>query len=175
MDRWELRLSGSGGQGLITGGIILAEAALMDGKNAIQSQSYGPEARGGASKAEVIISNDEITFPKVENCNLLLSLTQLSCDKYIKELNPEGILIIDSSVEMPERDDIKVYRIPILETAEEKMKKPMVANIVALGAIFKITDIVSEESLKKAILARVPKGTEELNRTAFKEGCDLIK
>jgi len=175
MNRWELRLSGSGGQGLITGGIILAEAALLDGKNALQSQSYGPEARGGASKAEVIISNEEITFPKVENCNLLLSLTQLSCNKYLSDLNPGGILVIDSSVEMPTREDITIYKVPILETAEEKMKKPMVANIIALGVIYKITNIVSLDSLEKAILARVPKGTEVLNKTALNEGINLIK
>ena len=174
MKRWEMRLSGSGGQGLITGGIILAEAAILDGKNALQSQSYGPEARGGASKAEVIISESEITFPKVEEYNFLLSLTQLSCDKYLKNLESEGILVIDSTVEMPERDDIRIYRIPILSTAEDKLGKPMVANIVALGAINKITGLVSEGSLEKAVLSRVPKGTEELNKKALVEGYNLV-
>lgn len=174
MKRWEMRLSGSGGQGLITGGIILAEAAILDGKNALQSQSYGPEARGGASKAEVIISESDITFPKVEDCNFLLSLTQLSCDKYLKDLKSGGILLIDSTVAMPEREDIKIYRIPIIETAEHKLGKPMVANIIALGAIHRITELVSEESLEKAVLSRVPKGTEELNKKALKEGYNLI-
>lgn len=175
MKRWELRFSGSGGQGLITGGIILAEAAILDGKNALQSQSYGPEARGGASKAEVIISDEEISFPKVEHCDLLLSLTQLSCDKYLSSLKPGGILVIDDSVEHPDRDDINIYRIPILSTAKEKLGKPMVANIVALGAIHSITEIVSQESLQKAVLSRVPKGTEELNKSALKEGYGLVK
>ncbi|HZH93214.1 MAG TPA: 2-oxoacid:acceptor oxidoreductase family protein [Tissierellaceae bacterium] len=175
MKRWELRFSGSGGQGLITGGIILAEAAILDGKNALQSQSYGPEARGGASKAEVIISEEEISFPKVEHCDLLLSLTQLSCDKYLDSLKSGGILVIDDSVESPDRDDIKIYRIPILSTASEKLGKPMVANIVALGAIHSITGIVSRESLQNAVLSRVPKGTEELNKTALKEGYELVK
>ncbi len=174
MKRWEMRLSGSGGQGLITGGIILAEAAILDGKNALQSQSYGPEARGGASKAEVIISDSEITFPKVEECNFLLSLTQLSCDKYLKNLEPGGILVIDTTVEIPEREDIKIFRIPILSTAEEKLGKPMVANIVALGAINSITGLVSEEALEKAVLSRVPKGTEELNKKALVEGYNLV-
>lgn len=174
MKRWEMRLSGSGGQGLITGGIILAEAAILDGKNALQSQSYGPEARGGASKAEVIISESEITFPKVEECNFLLSLTQLSCDKYLKDLKSGGILLIDSTVAMPDREDIKIFRIPILETADQKLGKPMVANIIALGAIYKITDIVTVESLEKAVLSRVPKGTEELNKKALIEGYNLV-
>ncbi len=174
MRRWELRLSGSGGQGLITGGIILAEAAILDGKNALQSQSYGPEARGGASKAEVIISGEEISFPKVEHCDLLLSLTQLSCDKYIDTLKDNGILIIDQSVEAPVRDDIKVYRLPILSTASDKLGKSMVANIIALGVINKITEMVTKESLEKAVLQRVPKGTMDLNKNALEEGYNLV-
>jgi 2-oxoglutarate ferredoxin oxidoreductase subunit gamma len=174
MERVELRLSGSGGQGLITGGIILAEAALYDGLNVVQSQSYGPEARGGASKAEVIISKHDIHFPKVTNCDILLSLTQLSCDKYLSGLKSGGTLIIDSSVDVPKRDDIKVYQVPILDTATHKLKKPMVANIVALGVIYQVTKIVTEESLERAVLDRVPKGTEALNKEALKEGLSLI-
>ncbi|WFA09718.1 2-oxoacid:acceptor oxidoreductase family protein [Tissierella sp. Yu-01] len=174
MNRTELRLSGSGGQGLITGGIILAEAALHDGLNVIQSQSYGPEARGGASKAEVIISDEAIDFPKVTDCDVLLSLTQLSCDKYLNDLKSGGILIIDESVKQPEREDIRIFRIPILETASSKLNKPMVANIIALGVIYQVTKLVSKESLEKAVLARVPKGTEELNRAALNEGFSLI-
>lgn len=176
MEHQELRLSGSGGQGLILAGIILAEAALYDGKNVVQSQSYGPEARGGASKAEVIISEDEINFPKVRNCNVLLALTQLACDKYIDGLAPNGALILDSSIKnIPNRDDITVYSVPILDTANNSLNKPMVANIVALGAIYELTKIISKESLKRAVLDRVPKGTEELNKKALKEGFSLIK
>ena len=170
----EIRLSGSGGQGLILAGIILAEAALGDGKEAIQSQSYGPEARGGASKAEVIISENPINYPKVRNCELLLSLTQVACDKYLKNLEPGGVLIADQSIELPELKDITVYRLPIIETAEKELKKPMVANIVALGALNKIANAVSQDSLKNAILQRVPKGTEELNSKAFEAGINLL-
>lgn len=175
MERKELRLSGSGGQGLITAGIILAEAALYDGLNAIQSQSYGPEARGGASKSEVIISDREINYPKVNNCDVLLSLTQLSCDKYLSSLKVGGILIIDDSIDVPLRDDIKIYKVPILETAKNKLNKPMVANIIALGVIYEVTKIVNKESLEKAVLGRVPKGTENLNKLALNEGFLLIK
>lgn len=174
MKHKELRLSGSGGQGLITGGIILAEAALHDGLNVIQSQSYGPEARGGASKAEVIISDEVIDYPKVVDCDILLCLTQLSCDKYLAGLKSGGILIIDESVEAPKRDDITIYKVPILDTAITKLKKSMVANIVALGVINKVTDIVSKESLEKAVISRVPKGTEELNKSALNEGYSLV-
>lgn len=171
----EIRLSGSGGQGLILGGIILAEAALYDGKNAVQSQSYGPEARGGASKAEVIISDETINYPKVRECEILLSLTQVACDKYIETLKGEGVLIIDEGVEVPERDDIKIYSLPIIKTASEKIGKPMVANIVALAVINEITNITSKESLEKAVLARVPRGTEEINTNALKEGFNLVQ
>lgn len=170
----ELRLTGSGGQGLILGGIILAEAAIMDGKNAIQSQSYGPEARGGASKAEVIISNEEIDFPKVQIADLLLSLTQVACDKYVDLIGQEGLLLIDSTVNIPENTKAgEVVQIPIIETASEVIGKPMVANIIAIGAINALLNIVSKESLEAAVLNRVPKGTEELNRRALEEGYKL--
>ncbi|TCO79792.1 2-oxoacid:acceptor oxidoreductase family protein [Marinisporobacter balticus] len=170
----ELRLTGSGGQGLILGGIILAEAAIMDGKNAIQSQSYGPEARGGASKAEVIISNEEIDFPKVQTADLLLSLTQVACDKYVDLIGQEGLLLVDSSVTVPENTNAgEVIQIPILETASEVIGKPMVANIIAIGAINALLNIVSKESLEAAVLNRVPKGTEELNKSALAEGYKL--
>ncbi len=176
MVRQELRLTGSGGQGLILAGIILAEAALYDGLNVVQSQSYGPEARGGASKAEVIISKDEINYPKVNDCDIMLALTQDACDKYIKSLKSGGTLIVDKSLsKKPERDDIKIYAVPIMETAMEKLGKPMVANIVALGSIFELTKVVSKESLEKAVCDRVPRGTEELNKKALEEGFLLIK
>lgn len=173
--QYEIRLSGSGGQGLILAGIILAEAAIEDGKNAVQSQSYGPEARGGASKAEVIISNEEIHYPKVKECDLLLALTQLSCNKYIDTLKKGGTLVIDNSINCPERNDINVISIPILDTANNKLMKPLVANIVALGAINCISEIVSDDSLLSAVLGRVPRGTEALNKKALEEGMNLIK
>ena len=171
----EIRLSGSGGQGLILGGIIMAEAALLDGNIAVQSQSYGPEARGGASKAEVIISDKEINYPKVRQCDILLSLTQVACDKYLDTLKTDGILIIDSSVETPIRTDINVYKLPIIETAIEKTGKAIVSNIVALGALNGITKVVSNESLKNAILSRVPGGTKDLNENAYNEGVKLTQ
>ncbi|NMA87111.1 MAG: 2-oxoacid:ferredoxin oxidoreductase subunit gamma [Tissierellia bacterium] len=175
MKRKELRLSGSGGQGLILAGIILADAALHDGKNVVQSQSYGPEARGGASKAEVIISEDIINYPKVNKCDILLSLTEKAYSEYIDTLKPGGILILDKSIQVSvKRNDIKIYSIPILETATENLKKPMVANIVALGTIYELTKIVSKESLEKAVLDRVPRGTEELNKKALEAGFKLV-
>lgn len=169
----EIRLSGSGGQGLITAGIILAHAASLDGLNVVQSQSYGPEARGGSSKSEVIISHDDIYYPKLIRTDILLCLTQLSYDTYEKDLKANGILILDDSIKY--RDgDYKLYRASILSTATEKLNKSMVANIVALGLINKIIHIVSKDSLLEAVLSRVPKGTEDLNKKALEEGYLMI-
>lgn len=176
MVKQELQLTGSGGQGLILAGIILAEAALLDGKNVVQSQSYGPEARGGASKAEVIISKAEINYPKVKNCDFLLALTQTACDKYIDSLREGGSLILDSNIKnKPNREDIYVYRVPILETANKKLEKSMVANIIALGSLNELAEIVSKDALEEAVLNRVPEGTEIVNRAALDEGMSLIR
>jgi len=173
-NKYEVRLSGSGGQGLILAGIILADAGIISGRNAIQSQSYGPEARGGASKAEVIISDGVIHYPKVEECDLLLSLTQKSYDEYIDSLKKDGILVVDEKIEIDESLEAKIYRLPIISTAFDKLKKPMVANIVSLGAICSISNIIDEESLQEAILNRIPPGTEEINKKAFQEGLKLV-
>ena len=172
MDRYEIRLSGSGGQGLILAGKILAEAVVIyDGRNAVQTQSYGPEARGGASKAEVVISDREIDYPKAVELDLLLSLTQESCTKYICDLKKSGILIVDSSAvkDIP-HGDYKVYKTHISDLAIREVGKAVVTNIVALGILTKITHVVSEEAVRQAILARVPKGTEEINNKAFDTG-----
>lgn len=173
MEKHEVRLSGSGGQGLLLAGIILAEAAINDGKNAVQTQSYGPEARGGASKSEVLISDDIIDFPKVRNCDVLLALTQKSYDQYNDGLKDDGILIIDSSVSVAEGIKNRVFSVPILDTAAKVLGKPMVTNIVALGAIVEITKIVSNSALETAVLSRVPKGTEDLNRRALALGYEI--
>jgi len=172
MDRYEIRLSGSGGQGLILAGKILAEAvAIYDGRNAVQTQSYGPEARGGASKAEVVISDHDIHYPKAVELDMLLSLTQVSCNKYVSDLKDDGILIIDSkAVEEIPKGGFKVYRAPIGDIAVSEVGKAVVTNIVALGILTKISGIASEEAVRKAILVRVPKGTEEINMKAFDTG-----
>jgi len=176
MDRYEIRLSGSGGQGLILAGIILAEAAaIYDGKNVIQSQSYGPEARGGASKSEVIISSGEIDYPKATKIDLLLALTQQACDKYHKDLKENGILVVDAHlVPHPPEGNFRTYVFPIVESAKNKVGKSFVANIVALGALVELTGVVSKEAIVKAVLAKVPKGTEELNRNALEIGFTLV-
>lgn len=174
--RLEIRLAGSGGQGLVLASVILAEAVVEhEGKNAVQNQSYGPEARGGASKSEVIISDEEIDYPKAINPDILLVMTQAAYDKYVKDLKKGGVLIVDEDlVKEIENGDYKLYKVPLVRTAAEKIGKAFVANIVALGALNGVKNIVSRESLEKAVLSRVPKGTEDLNRSALNAGYELV-
>lgn len=175
--RYEVRLSGAGGQGMILAGVILAEAAaIYDDKNATQSQSYGPEARGGASKSEVIISDEDIFYPKATNIDLLLALTQEACDKYKDDLKDDGILVIDSDrVQKVPEGQHKTFALPIVNIAQEKVGKVIVANIVALGVIAALSGVVSEDAIESAVLARVPRGTEALNRKALRTGIDAAK
>ncbi len=171
-DRIEIRLSGSGGQGMVLGAIILAEAAaIFEGKNATQSQSYGPEARGGSSKSDVVLSEVAIEYPKATKLDILLAMTQESCDKYCCDLRPGGLLIVDEDdvTNLPKVDG-RIVKLPIMRLAAESVGKKVVANIVALGALVELTGVVSEESLRKAVLAKVPKGTEELNSRALRVG-----
>ncbi|MDF2874427.1 MAG: porC 1 [Sporomusa sp.] len=172
----QLRLSGTGGQGLILAGIILAEAALLDGQLAIQSQSYGPEARGGSSKAEVLISDKVIHYPKVTVPDLVLAMSQEACMKYTTDLTQAGILVTDNLFvhRLPETNFSRLYQLPITQAAKEALGKALFANIIALGAIIKITNIVSADSLIKAVLARVPKGTERLNEKAIQLGMGMV-
>lgn len=167
------RFSGTGGQGLITAGIILAEAALLDGKMAIQSQSYGPEARGGSSKAEVIISDEAIHFGRVMHPETLLVMSQEAADKYSADCTPDSLIITDSL--FVENVPVSAHRVdlPITRTAVSTCGKALFANIVALGAVAALTNCVSVESLTKAVLDRVPKGTEDANKKALAAGIAL--
>lgn len=173
--RHEVRLSGSGGQGMLLAGIILAEAAILAGQNAVQSQSYGPEARGGASRSEVIISGADIDYPKVSQPEIFLALTQEAFQKYHHDLAPNALLVVDESlsvdVELPA--NTRILRVPIIKSATEELKRPIVANIVALGVLVGASSILERSYLEKAVLHRVPRGTEELNRQALDVGFKL--
>ncbi len=173
--RYEIRLSGEGGQGIVLAGVILAEAAaIYDGQNATQTQVYGPESRGGASKAEVIISDEEVDYPKALAVDLLLAMTQAACDKFASDVKPSGLVVLDSSkVRNLPQGNFAIHHLPIIETAKEAVGKTMVANIVSLGVIVGLSKIVSRAAIEQAVLARVPKGTEELNRRALEAGFGL--
>lgn len=177
MERYEVKLSGSGGQGLILAGMILAEgAALYDGKNAVQTQSYGPESRGGSSSSIVIISNQDIDYPKATKVDVLLALTQESVNKYAGDIKDGGILIVDEeTVKDIPAGKYKIYKLPVIATARTQVGKVIVANIVALGLIAGLIELVSIDAIKKALFTRIPKGTEELNFRALEAGINLAK
>jgi 2-oxoglutarate ferredoxin oxidoreductase subunit gamma len=173
-ERFEIRLAGSGGQGLILAGIILAEAAgVYDGKFVCQTQSYGPEARGGASKAEVVISDAPIDYPKAIQPDVLLALNQKSLETFSADLKPGGLLLVDTDL-VKEAPASRVLALPFTRIARD-LGRAMAANIVALGALAQLTGAVSLESLTAAVLARVPKGTEDLNRQALAAGVNAAK
>jgi len=172
MSRYELRFSGAGGQGLITAGIIMAKAAsIYEGKEAVQSQSYGPEARGGASKSEVIISDTVIDYPKITRCDALLAMTQEACNKYSDDLKEGGVLLYDSDLvtKLPE-GKFKKVGFNIINTAKNDVGREIVANIVALGAMVALTGQVSRENAEKAVLSSVPEAFLDLNKKAFNMG-----
>lgn len=167
----EIILSGTGGQGLILAGQILADAVIKDGKNAVQTQSYGPEARGGASRAEVIISDGEIDYPKVTRPDILLVMSKEALKKFAGSLSENGTLIIDNTYitdQLP--TGTNVYAVPYTRIAKENLGKEMFANVVALGALAAITGIVTKESLQTALMSRIPPGSEALNKKALELG-----
>jgi 2-oxoglutarate ferredoxin oxidoreductase subunit gamma len=151
-------------------------AAIYGDKNAAQSQSYGPESRGGASKAEVIISDKPIDYPKATAIDCMLALTQQACTKYHKDIKDGGILLIDSDeVKDIPKGNFKLKSFPIIETARKELGKTIVANIIALGMITELTGIVTHEAIEKAVLSRVPKPFLELNKKALQIGFEKAK
>jgi len=177
---YEVRLSGEGGQGLITAGIILAEAAILDGYNVVQSQSYGPESRGGASRAEVIIGDGPIDYPKVRQADLLLAMAQPAWDKYGAQVKEDAIIIVDSGLvkvgTVPGAvQKGRLVALPITALTREKIGRDLATNIVALGLVVGLSGFLREESVRRAVLRRVPRGTEEMNRRALELGLNLAE
>jgi 2-oxoglutarate ferredoxin oxidoreductase subunit gamma len=169
--RFEIRLAGAGGQGLILAGIILAEAAIYDGKNVTQTQSYGPEARGGASRSEVIVADGDIDYPKVTQADLLLCMNQESCDRYFYDIKKGGILIVDAD-QVDHVPTSKAHKVDLTGLSREVTGRAIMANVVALGLIVGLTGIVSCQAIKAAVAARAPRGTSELNLKALEAGLE---
>ena len=169
--RFEIRLAGEGGQGLILAGLILAEAAtIYDGKNAVQTQSYGPEARGGASRSEVVISSGDIDFPEVILADFLLAMSQEACDKYFRQTKTHSTLLVDSTrvARVPTN---RALRVPITAIAENITGgRRITANIVALGLIVGLTNVISRDALRQSVIARAPHGTQEINLKSLEAG-----
>jgi 2-oxoglutarate ferredoxin oxidoreductase subunit gamma len=168
MSRWEIILSGSGGQGLLLAGIILAEAATNSGFHVVQAQSYGPEARGGASRAEVIINDEPIDYPRTEQADLLVALTAEARSRYLPHLKSTGVAIVDESLTGP-GEEKRIFTFPIFNTAR-KSGKLITANIVALGIIAGVWAWLDQGNLEEAITARLPAAFIDLNLSAFRAG-----
>lgn len=174
--RREIRLSGSGGQGILLAAAIIAEAAAALDRCVVQSQSYGPAARGGASKAEVIIADDEIDYPEVMAPDLSLCLSQAAYDKYAAETRSDGLVVYDSGLIEPRREDVSFRRIglPFTQASADRLGKKVVANIVAVGALVAIGDFLPADEVEAAVVRRVPERFRELNTDAFRLGLRLV-
>ena len=186
----DIRFAGTGGQGIVIASVILARAASLyeglgsmqrdmsrdarhEGACAVQTQTYGPEARGGASKAEVKISDEEILYPYVDVPDILVVMSEKAWEKYGEDLKDSSIVILDATLVKSRPARHVFYEIPATQTATDVLGKRVVANIVMLGALCAITGVVSKDALKKALLDSIPKGTEEINIAAFEKGCEL--
>jgi len=175
MERCRMVFSGSGGQGVITAAIILAEAAVLyENLTAVQSQAYGPEARGGATRSDVIISDTMINYPKVIQPNVLVCLTQEAYNKFYTIIRPGGLLVTDARfVKIQRKADAKQREIPIYATVMEKIGKPIVFNICMLGTLLALTELLQPESVMKVIKSRIPENFLELNQKALDIGLKL--
>jgi 2-oxoglutarate ferredoxin oxidoreductase subunit gamma len=175
MERIRMVFSGSGGQGVITAAIILAEAAVLhEGLNAVQSQSYGAEARGGATRTDVIISDGIIDYPKVIQPNLLVCLTQDAYNKFYDIIRPGGLLITDSRyVKIHKKVDARQIEIPIHSTVMDVIGKPIVFNIAMLGTLISITELLQPDSIMKVLEKRIPADFLDMNRQALNLGLRL--
>ncbi len=175
-DPYRLRLAGSGGQGLVLAGMVLAEAAMRDGREVVQLQSYGAEARLGSSSSAIIISSKRIISPIVDHPDLLLCLSQLAVEKHFHRLLPGAVAVLDTTnikLAPPELPGVAVYKLPITETAQERLGSRLVANMVALGVINALEGLVTWESLEQAIAARVAARFRELDLQAIQVGREL--
>jgi 2-oxoglutarate ferredoxin oxidoreductase subunit gamma len=173
-NKTEIRIGGSGGQGVVLAAQILGKAAVLDGKNALQTQAYGAEARGSLSKSEVIISDGKIGFPAVRKPDILVAMSQEALDKLLKDLKPDGTSIVDSTniATIPETN-LKVYKIPMTETAKKTFGDTIYANMIMLGVFVKITNLVTVQSMENTIRENVSAKTVETNLNAFRKGLQL--
>ena len=175
MERFRMVFSGSGGQGVVTAAIILAEAAvLFENINAVQSQSYGAAARGGATRSDVIISESVIHYPKVIQPNFLVCLTQPAYNTYCPIIRPGGLLLTDKRfVQLEDKVDARQLELPMYQTVMEEIGKPIVFNICMLGVTISLTQVVRPQSILSVLKKRIPKGFIEMNQKALNLGIDM--
>ena len=173
----EIRFSGSGGQGILLAAAIVAEAAAAQGEHVVQTQTYGPEARGGASKAEVIVAHDEIDYPEVLTPDISLVLSQAAYDKYAGDTAAGGLLVYDSGLVDPAGapESWTLCGLPFTQAAADELGKTVVANIVSLGAFVAVTEVLPADAVEQAVVNRVPERFRELNAEAFRLGLRLAR
>jgi 2-oxoglutarate ferredoxin oxidoreductase subunit gamma len=164
----EIRICGFGGQGIILAGVVLGEAATRAGYRAVQTQSYGPESRGGAARAEVVISSEPIDYPRVSRPDVVVALSQAGYDRFGQDVADDGIVLVDEALVEAEG----VRSVPFTTTAEEFGRK-IVANIVMVGYLGALIDVIPHDVIESTVLDNIPAGTEDLNRKAVRAGRDL--
>lgn len=176
MSRTELRIAGFGGQGVVLAGVIVGTAAVTyDGKKAVQTQSYGAEARGGAARSEVILSDRQVVYPMVRRPDILVALSAPALEKFLGDLKPGGTLIVDEDLVKVSDGDYRLYKAPFSNTAVKELGRGVVANVVMLGFLTRVTNIVSERAMVQAVKDNAPRGTEELNLKAFNLGLEMAR
>ncbi len=175
-DHYEARFSAVGGQGILLAGDILADAAIsFEGKYACDSPTYTAQVRGGPTKVDVIIDSDVIWFPRTTAIDFMLCLAQKSWKQFGFDLKDDCTILIDPSLVFEVDEKYNIYRMPIIELTKKELKKMVYTSAVSLGAMIGLTEAVSMESAKKALLKKAPKGTEEPNIKAFNLGFNTAR
>ena len=165
-----IRLAGFGGQGIVMAGYVLGHGGVLDGANALQTQSYGSESRGGACKSDVIISEGEILDLAPSDLDVLVAMAQPGLDKFLPSLKKGGILIYESDMVKPANGNVRAFGLPATDIAHKTFGRDIVANVIMLGFLTGLTAVVSRDSLRKAIAENVPPKTVNMNLEAFEEG-----
>jgi 2-oxoglutarate ferredoxin oxidoreductase subunit gamma len=173
VSRTEIRITGFGGQGVILAGIVLGHAvAVHEGKKAVQTQSYGAETRGGAARAEVVVSDEKIDYPKVISADITITMSQESFEKYGVTTRPGSALFVDADLvtSRSESSGGTIYHVPATKIAADEFKKTLAANMIMLGAMAAVTKVVRLESLKMSVREVAPKASRDLNTRALERG-----
>jgi len=168
-----VRFCGFGGQGIVLAGYITGNAAVEDGKNAIQNQSYGSESRGGSCKSDVIVADGEIYELELDEIDILVAMSQPAHDAYVGQVESGGTLIVDSDLVVPGEGDFEVHAVPFTDIAYQTFNRKIIGNMVMLGYLVAVSGVVSEDAMRDAIASNVPKGTEEMNIKAYDKGLEL--
>jgi len=173
--RKEIRFAGFGGQGMILAGHIAGKAAAVhEGKEAVLTQSYGPEARGGACSAQLVVDTEDIDYPLVSQPDITVIMSQEAFNKFAKDSKPGSTMIVDQDLVETDMEGENVYRVPMTRLAEE-MGKRIVANIVMLGAFTAVTGLISKDAMLESVKSSVPPKTIDLNVKAFEAGYEYAR